>query len=324
MSVYHEDVAGIFPQDNILKDLSIEGYVGTPLIGSDNEVIGVLLALFQRPIEDDLLSKEILQIFAGRIAAEIERANYQNELISLNKTLEKRIQDRTSELQNINTELKDFAYIVSHDLKAPLRGISQLSEWIRTDIEDKLESENIEMFDLLQSRIKKMYTLIDGVLDYSRVGRIEEQAEAIDLNKLIQEIFDLVKDERNSEIKINHVLPVIKADKTRISQIYQNLISNAFKYNDKKEVLLNVGYTEDSDYHYFSVEDNGVGIDEKYFKKIFNIFQTIDGNNEDSSGIGLSIAKKIVEFYGGSISLESEISKGSKFSFSISKSKVKL
>ncbi len=320
--IYHEDVAKIFPKDLILADLEIEGYVGTPLISSDNELIGVLIALYKRPIKDDILSQEVLQIFGGRIAAEIERANYQNELIKLNKTLEKRIDERTLELQQINTELKDFAYIVSHDLKAPLRGISQLSEWIRTDIEDNLEEENIEMFDLLQSRIRRMYTLIDGVLDYSRIGRIEGQTEEIRLDELIDEIFEILKDEKEAKLKIETSLPVIKADKTRISQLYQNLISNAFKYNDKEEVVLVIDFIEDEKCYKFSISDNGIGIDNKYFNKIFNIFQSIDSNSEDSSGIGLSIVKKIVEHYGGSIEVSSEVGKGSTFTFTIDKQKV--
>ncbi len=322
MVVYHEDIAKIFPKDKVLSDLGIEGYVGTPLICSNNKLIGVLLALYETPIDDDILSKEVLQIFAGRIAAEMERANYQNELINLNKTLEKRINERTYELQQINTELKDFAYIVSHDLKAPLRGISQLSGWIRSDLEDKLETENIEMFDLLQSRIRKMYTLIDGVLDYSRVGRIEDQATIIDMNELLLELFEIVKDDRSSAIDIVNVLPVIKADKTRISQLFQNLFSNAFKYNDKDEVLITIDFAESETQFKFIVTDNGVGVDEKYFTKIFNIFQTIDASDENSTGIGLSIVKKIVEYYGGSIFVESKIKEGTSFILEMNKDKV--
>jgi len=219
-----------------------------------------------------------------------------------------------------NEELKDFAYIISHDLKAPLRGISTLTEWIVNDYSDKLDEDGKEQLNLLSSRVDRMHNLIEGVLQYSRVGRVEEQHVAVNLNELVPEVIDMVSPPDNIEITIEDELPLVKCEQTRIMQVFQNLLSNAIKYMDKPEGHIKINCREDADSFVFSVKDNGPGIEEKYFKKIFQLFQTLSARDEfESTGVGLTVTKKIVELFGGRIWVESEPGKGSTFFFTLPK-----
>jgi len=223
-------------------------------------------------------------------------------------------------IEKTNEELKDFAYIVSHDLKAPLRGISTLTEWIVTDYADKLDDDGKEQMSLLSARVDRMHNLIEGVLQYSRVGRVEEQHVEVNLNELVPEIIDMVSPPENFVITIESKLPTVKCERTRIMQVFQNLLSNAIKYMDKQEGRIKINCSEDDKMFVFSVADNGPGIEEKYFKKIFQLFQTLSARDEfESTGVGLSVTKKIVEIFGGRIWVESEPGKGSTFFFTLPK-----
>ncbi len=223
-------------------------------------------------------------------------------------------------IEKTNEELKDFAYIVSHDLKAPLRGISTLTEWIVNDYADKFDEDGKEQMSLLSARVDRMHNLIEGVLQYSRVGRVEEQHVEVNLNELVPEIIDMVSPPENFEITIESELPSIKCEQTRIMQVFQNLLSNAIKYMDKPEGRIKINCSEDDKMFVFSVADNGPGIEEKYFKKIFQLFQTLSTRDEfESTGVGLTVTKKIVELFGGRIWVKSEPGKGSTFFFTLPK-----
>jgi len=224
------------------------------------------------------------------------------------------------QLQNINDELNDFTHIVCHDLKAPLRGISSLAKWIAEDYADKLDDNGKEQLKLLISRTECMYELIEGVMQYSRVGRANEKLVDVDLNKLLSEAVDMIAPPDGITVKIESDLPTIKCERTRIMQVFQNLLSNAVKYMGKDAGQITIDCAEDADFWRLSVADTGIGIDEKNFEKIFQIFQTVsDRSNYESTGIGLTIVKKIVQMYGGKIWVESEPGLGSKFSFTLPK-----
>jgi PAS domain S-box-containing protein len=215
-----------------------------------------------------------------------------------------------------NEELTHFAYIVSHDLKAPLRGIKLLTEWFCTDYGDKLGDEAKQQLNLLQSRVGRMHSLIEGVLQYSRVGRVKEQIVTIDLNELFGNIIDAIAPPEHIHIEIQGSLPTIQGEKTRVNQVFQNLLTNAVKYMDKPEGHVTVACTDDGDAWTFSVADNGPGIEEQYFERIFRIFQTLAPRDEfESTGVGLTLVKKIVEHDGGRVWVESEIGQGSTFFF---------
>ncbi|MHC4193459.1 MAG: ATP-binding protein [Planctomycetota bacterium] len=232
------------------------------------------------------------------------------------------LQTINNKVASINQELKDFAYIISHDLKAPLRGITTLANWLSADYADKLDEPGKEQMSLLLARVGRMRNLIEGVLQYSRVGRVEGDAVQVDLNDLIPEIIDMVAPPENIEIVVEGELPSVECEQTRITQVFENLLSNAVKYTDKPKGLIAIKCVEDGDFLKFSVADNGPGIEEQHFEKIFRIFQTLTPRDQfESTGVGLTVIKKIVELHGGKIWVESELGEGSTFFFTLPKSR---
>ena len=242
--------------------------------------------------------------------------------ITERKQAEERQAKLLKEVESINQELKDFAYIVSHDLKAPLRGIKSLVDWLSADYADKLDENGKEQMNLLLSRVQRMHNLIDGVLQYSRVGRVNEENVQIDLNELVPDVIDMIAPPQNIKITVENQLPVIEGEQTRIMQVFQNLLSNAVKYMDKPQGQIKIICVEDDGFWKFGIADNGPGIEEKYFTKIFQIFQTLAPRDEfESTGVGLSVVKKIVEMYGGRVWVESVVGQGSTFFFTLPKQK---
>jgi light-regulated signal transduction histidine kinase (bacteriophytochrome) len=234
------------------------------------------------------------------------------------KTSENRQLKLVSELAAVNQELKDFAYIVSHDLKAPLRGIASLADWVQNDYGDRLDDEGRDMLRLMSGRVRRMSDLIDGVLEYSRVGRVKENKTQVNLSRLLNETIDMIAAPNGIHIAIDSELPTLWAEKTRMQQVFQNLIGNAVKYMGKPEGEIHIGHSQKDDYWEFYVSDTGMGIESRHFDKVFQIFQTlVPRDQSESTGVGLAIVKKIVETYGGKIWLISEVGKGSTFWFTL-------
>lgn len=226
------------------------------------------------------------------------------------------------QLDGINQELKEFAYVVSHDLKAPLRAIRNLADWLCADYQDKLDDQGRENLRLLSGRVNRMHNLIDGVLQYSRIGRTEQRTAPIDLNRLVPEIIDGLGVPEHIAIHVEPDLPTVEADATRITQVFQNLLSNALKYMDKPQGRITVACVPDDGFWKFSVADNGPGIERKDYERVFKLFQTLTCRDDsESTGVGLTVTKKIVEMYGGRIWVESEVGKGSTFFFTFPRSK---
>ncbi len=223
-------------------------------------------------------------------------------------------------LEDMNKELTDFAYVVSHDLKAPLRGIKSLADWIICDHSTSLNKEGQEQLTLLQNRVDRMQELINGILEYSRLGQVSERPTEIDLNTLLPDIIDMLAISEDISIDIQKELPTLQCEKTRVSQIFQNLLSNAVKYRDKSKASIKVACSDDQAYWRFSITDNGPGIKKQYQDKIFQLFQTLQPKDEsDSTGIGLSVVKKSVTMHGGRVWVESEVGQGSTFFFTLPK-----
>jgi signal transduction histidine kinase len=170
-----------------------------------------------------------------------------------------------------------------------------------------------------------MYNLIEGILQYSRIGRVKEAMVPVDFNICVENVIDLINPPENIKIIIDNKLPTIVLEKTRIEQLLQNLIGNAIKYMDKPQGKIQIGCTEKDDYYEFYIKDNGPGIDERYFNKIFQIFQTLKARDEfESTGIGLTIVKKIVEMYDGKITVSSKLNEGTTFYFTLPVKEVKI
>jgi len=267
-----------------------------------------------------------------------ERKKMEKALQESLGSLERKVSERTAELEASNKELDSFAYVVSHDLKAPLRAITSLSSWLEADYADKLDDEGRTSLDLLVQRARRMNSLIDGILQYSRVGRFREEMKLVDLNTVVRDVLELLSADEHVVVTIETKLPTILCEKTRIHQVFQNLIGNAVKHMDKPAGEIKIGCVDmgkggpasppvrkdirtissNKDFHTFYVSDNGPGIEERYFDKIFQIFQTLKPRDEvETAGVGLTIVKKIVELYGGVIWVESKVGKGSTFWFSI-------
>ncbi|MDO8312822.1 MAG: ATP-binding protein [Sideroxyarcus sp.] len=222
------------------------------------------------------------------------------------------------EIESANEELKNFAYVVSHDLKAPLRAISSLADWLATDYADKIDDAGKEHIRLLINRVRRMDGLIDGILLYSRVGRVKETIVAVDLNRLVREVIDLLAPPASITVTIENPLPTVLTEPTRIQQVFQNLLSNAIKYMDKPEGKIRITCSAEGRQWKFSVSDNGPGIKQQHFGKIFQLFQTLAPRDRvESSGVGLALVKKIVEMYGGHVWVESAVGEGSTFFFTL-------
>ncbi|MFB2768635.1 ATP-binding protein [Pelatocladus sp. BLCC-F211] len=276
----------------------------------------------RKRVEQELRQyKEHLEELVEQRTTELAKTNelLQQEVVQRQQSQEK-MALLLKELESTNKELNDFAYIVSHDLKAPLRGISSLSEWLLSDYADKLDDEGKELINLLIARVKKIYSLIDAILQYSRIGRIKEEIRRVNLNDVVTEVTELLEPIENIQIDISNELPIVDCEKTRIEQVFQNLLSNAIKFIDKPQGKITIACTEKNGYWQISVKDNGPGIEKEHFERIFKIFQKLsDNKNSDSTGIGLAIVKKIVEMYGGEVWVESELGVGTTFFFTLKK-----
>lgn len=222
-------------------------------------------------------------------------------------------------LETQNQELKDYAHAVSHDLKSPLRNINTLINWIKEDHKTEQKKSDNSHFDLIDKNLEKMDNLISGILEYSLVDKTQSKSTWVNLQKIVSDTIMTSNKKETTSIFIKNQLPTIQSDSLRMSQLFQNLISNAINsIEDGHTGMINIDVEEQKDYWLFSIEDNGRGIEEKYFEKIFEIFQSIDQNPE-SIGIGLSIVQKIIDFYQGKIWLTSEPKKGTTFYFTLKK-----
>ena len=241
------------------------------------------------------------------------KKEYELQLTNMNKLLEKKVDERTKDLE-------DFAYIISHDLKAPLRAINQLSNWILEDYEKTLDDEGKNILHLMEDRISTMESLINGVLEYSRIGRNQEASSYVYFEKLLNEITKTFSIEKNIVFEINNNISILKGNKTKFVQVYQNLISNAIKYMDKPKGIITLTTHTNPTNYILIVKDNGSGIEEKFLPHIFEIFNTAGRETtKRSTGIGLSIVKKIIDSFDGSIQVNSVVKEGTEFIITIPK-----
>jgi PAS domain S-box-containing protein len=221
-------------------------------------------------------------------------------------------------LEKQNKDLREFAHIVSHDLKSPLRSMDTLVNWLKEYYESNDVSSFNKTYDMLIEKVGKMDSLIDGVLRYSSIDSAKQLKEKINLKLLLENTLHMLHIPEHIEIRLSENLPIIEADVYRIQQLFQNLLSNAIKSIDKPKGVIVIGCEDKKHLWEFSISDNGKGIPIYYKDKIFEIFQSLD-NNDESTGIGLSIVKKIIEFYNGDIWFTSEEGKGTEFNFTIKK-----
>ncbi|MCF8255138.1 MAG: hypothetical protein K9J84_11235, partial [Bacteroidia bacterium] len=228
----------------------------------------------------------------------------------------KSLEAYTSRLEKKNRELDQFAYITSHDLKSPLRGINNLTEWIQEDMGEHMSPESKNHFTLLRGRVFRMEALINSILKYSRAGKTNENQEQVNSKDIVYGVLEKTDLPTNISILIDEQLPLVKANRKDLEEVFNVFISNAINHNTSLEPILNITYKNIGSRIEFCIADNGPGIPAEFHEKIFTIFQTLERRDDvENIGAGLAIGKKIVEDYGGKVWLNSEPKNGAKFYF---------
>ena len=314
----------------MLKRFEVKSNLVVPIVLNETEtqerkVWGLLLAHQCRDarswLEDEL---SLLDALAVQLAIAIQQNEFITALKSRAKALaaaNTRLSSTAKLLKERNRELDEFAYIASHDLRAPLRAVSNLATWIEEDISDQIPEENREQLRLIRTRTQRLDNFINGLLDYSRAGRESLEVETVKLPELIEEVVTSLAPAETFQINWPAELPEIRTYRLLLQQVLSNLISNAIKYHDKDsgtiDITVKPAASGDRDKKWtFAVTDDGPGIDPAYHEQIFGIFKTLNSRDDvESTGIGLSIVKKIVEKQQGKLLVESALGKGSTFTF---------
>lgn len=240
------------------------------------------------------------------------------ENITKKKELEHQREFLLDSLAKSNKELEDYASIVSHDLKSPLRSIHSLLSWIKEDNDKEFNPQTLQYLSMMEDKVEKMDHLIEGILTYAKIDKADVAMEIINTREIVENIVNIIHIPPHISVTIKNSLPVIKGDRFRIQQLFQNIISNAVNYIDKPTGIIEVDCQSLPGHFLFSIRDNGPGIAKKNQEKIFKIFQSL-GSSDKSTGLGLSIVKKIIDLYQGEIWIESEIGQGSTFFIKLNK-----
>jgi PAS domain S-box-containing protein len=303
-----------------LKDL----YKESPSRILGNEIINAVLS--GTITESKLQNNQTVIDISISVTSFINNDGLQRTVLSIRnitkqKEAEQVVREYYKVLEKTNKELEQLSYITSHDLKAPLRSIGSLIMMMKEDMESgEATSKDIDnYFNLMTKRTNRMYSLINGILEYSSIGRGKEDVGLIVLDQLLNEVIETVIPE-NFEIIKQVNFPSIHFNKIQLYQVFQNLISNAVKYNDKPVGKIELSWKDEGDKYYFEIKDNGPGIDPKYHVKVFEVFQMLQARDKvESTGIGLSIVKKIIERANGSITINSNVQEGVAFCFELPK-----
>ena len=252
----------------------------------------------------------------GHRKTESEAKNLIEILDSYNRLL----QETNRLLKQSNADLENYTYVVSHDLKAPLRAIRSFSAFLLEDYSGKIDERGQDYLNRVAKAAENMNALIDDLLLLSRVGRKFTKVERVDLNDLLEEVISDLKpmiEKRNSEVVVNE-LPAIPVQRTWIKQLFMNLVDNGLKFNKSETPRVEVKCSTRAKDHLFSVRDNGIGMKQQYHRRVFNLFERLNGKEEyEGTGAGLAICKKVVENFGGRIWVESTPGNGSTFFFTI-------
>jgi PAS domain S-box-containing protein len=270
---------------------------GVPILGEDGVVrewVGIHTDIDERKRAEEALAQR----------AE-EQARLSDNLSATAVRLEER-----------NRELEQFNYVVSHDLKAPLRAIGSLSEWIEEDLQDQLTDESRRNMDLLRARVYRLEALINGLLQYSRLGQAKLSFELVPVAELLTEVIDSLGPPSGFTVTVEPPMPVLTTDRMLLGQVFTNLIDNAITHHDRPQGQVKITVLEQENFYRFAVSDDGPGIDERFYEKIFAIFQTLEPRDKrESTGIGLALVKRIIERQGGQSWVVSEVGEGSTFYF---------
>jgi signal transduction histidine kinase len=289
----------------VRQDLPVASYLAVPVIGRSGATIGVLAFGHARAAVFTEETERLLSGVATTVAIAMDNARLFEEAREL-----------IAALETSNRELDQFAYVASHDLKAPLRGIANLSQWIEDDLGERLDEQSRGHLHLLRGRVLRLENLIAGILAYSRAGRDSSEHGAVDLAGLAAEVWELLAPPPTARLELAAPLPQLRASRVQLQQILLNLIGNAIKYNAECELTITLSAQRLAKRWEIAVADNGIGIAREFADKIWGLFQTLERRDKvESTGIGLSVVRKIVESHGGRAWVESELGRGATFKF---------
>jgi len=305
------------------KDYSIRA------VRQSSDELGELVDAFNEMLgQIERRDSDLLEAKAGLERRVEERTLALRQELAERQRAERQLEERNEELHRSNQELDDFAYIASHDLKEPLRGIHNFATFLLEDYGERLDDEGRSKLETLTRLSRRMETLIDSLLQYSRLGRIDLAIAEADLNEVVSEVLDSIGiglREYGVEVRIPRPLPAVRCDPVRVRELYYNLLVNSMKYNDKPKKWIEIGWEDGAagTRHppAFYVRDNGIGIQEKHHEAIFRIFKRLHGRDKfgGGTGAGLTIVKKIVERHNGRIWVDSTVGEGTTIHFTLKK-----
>lgn len=287
----------------------------------DEKAMADLLATgVARPHEKEYVCKDgrFLPVIVGAALLDASRTDAVGVVLDNGerKRAEKERERLLQSLARSNEALDRFAYAASHDLKTPLRGIANLSEWLEEDLETVLTDPARQKLSLLRGRVRRMEALIDGILSYSRAGRSGNEIKRVDVNTLVAEVIELLAPAPAVTVEIEAGLPVLHTQQVSLQQVFMNLVGNALKHARCADPVVRVGVLDQGELYEFTVKDNGRGIAPAFHERIWGLFQTLDARDRvEGTGIGLSVVKKIVEARGGRAWVESAVGAGATFHF---------
>lgn len=302
----------------LLVAIWLLGKILEPIVALVKDVQRVATGEYQ--VVTSTESYEELSVLSQNVGLMAEAISTREKALQENK---RELEMSLRKLEISNQELDQFAYVTSHDLKAPLRAIMNLSRWLEEDLGESVDESSKEKLMLLRSRAQRMENLIVGILEYSRIGRVKSKMTVVDTRQLVEEISKELECPSTFQIVIDSLLPTVVANRIQLWQVFANLISNAIKHHHQQAGVIRITGVEEEELYSFSVADNGPGIDIAQHQKVFEIFQTLKPRDQfESTGVGLALVKKIIQSHGGSIIVKSELGQGATFTFTWPKKEI--
>jgi signal transduction histidine kinase len=309
--VWVEDIGTMLPRSSVLESEHMHTGLGFPIVAG-SELLGVIDLFTRRREGPDEHLVEVLRTIGGHLGQFFNAARAQAQLrreVEQSRAI-------TSALEKTNAELDQYAYAASHDLRAPLRGITNLASWIEEDLGTSTPKKVREHITLLKSRASRMDKLINGLLELARVGRVRQRPERVDVTELLHDTIDLLSPPESARVLVIGAMPTLIAERVALQQVFLNLIGNAIQHAARKDVVVRVLASERGDETEFAIADNGVGIAPEHHERVWQIFQTLDPRDvTETTGIGLSIVKKQVEGSGGRAWIDPQVREGATLRF---------
>ncbi len=318
--VYPSAVSSLFPGDHALKTMQVESYIGIPLFDFDGHAQGLIVVMDKKSLKNLAKVQPIMEIFATRASAEIERLKAATKLANQRDMLEELVLERTAELSRSNRELESFSYSVSHDLRSPLRAIDGFSQALLEDYGELIDETGQNYLYRVRAASQRMGELIDALLTLSSVSRYSLERNPVALSQLANDVVIGLQEnspDRQVEIRIADNLHV-EGDIHLLRILLENLLSNAWKYTATvKHARIEFDFREEDGETIYFVRDNGVGFDMRYADKLFGAFQRLHGTEFEGTGIGLATVQRVIHHHGGRVWAHGETGIGATFYFTL-------